>query len=344
MMMPTETARSGDVGPEAGAAPARHRSLPDRRRGLYWVGVLVALAALVGGGIIVFTAWSNESAPESAAVSYFRALARGDAPAALGMGDVPDGVHSYLTSDVLQLSLKVAKIDNVHVLSVDRKGGTARVTVQYQLVSAGSSKLVNDAVETVKRGRTWRLTKTAVPVQVRVEEGQSRLSIGGTPLPSRTVLFFPGALPISVDTSNLELDPVVVHLSSGAPPPLLPKVSATGKLTVARAVAAAVTQCLKAHADMTCPTADDLITVVPGSVRGTVDVADVAAHLNVTLAPNPDGAAGRLQITGSVDVKGSFQVLDFDNQPVRKTGTVRLGINATCYATNPAKIVWMPPL
>jgi hypothetical protein len=210
------------------------------------------------------------------------------------------------------------------------------------VVSASKSLTVTDAVDTVKRGRTWRLTRTAVPVQVRVEEGQSRLSIGGTPLPSRTVLFFPGVLPISVDTPNLELDPVVVHLSSAAPSPLLPKVSAAGKLTVARAVAAAVTQCLKADADMTCPIADDPITVVPGSVRGTVDAAHVADHLDVSLATNPDGAAGMLQITGSVDVNGSFQVLDFDNQPVRKTGTVRLGINATCYATNPAKIVWMP--
>ena len=343
-MMPTETARPGDVGPEAGAAPARHRSLPARRRGLYWVGVLVSLAALVGGGLIVFTAWSNESAPETAAVSYFRALERGDAPAALGLGDVPDGVHSYLTSDVLQHSLKVAKIDNVHVLSVDRSGGKARVTIQYQLISAATSTAVTDAVDTVKRGRSWRLTKTAVPVQVRVDAGRSRMSIGGTAIPNQKVLFFPGALPISLDTPNLELDPVVVHLNGGAPPPLTPKVSAAGKQAVARAVAVAVSQCLKGRADMTCPTADDPITVIPGSVRGTVDAAHLADRLTILLADGADGANGQLAVTGGVDVNGSFQELDFDNQPVRKTGTVQLGIAATCYVNNPAKIVWTPPL
>jgi hypothetical protein len=340
MMMPTETAKHGDLGPEAGAAPARHRSLPSRRRGLYWVGVLVAVAAVVGGGVIVFTAWSNESAPETAAVSYFRALARGDAPAALGLGDVPNGVHSYLTSDVLQLSLKVARIENVHVLSVDRVGGTARVTVQYQLNSPEQSKSITDAVVTAKRGRSWRLTRTAVPVQVRVEAGQSRMSIGGTPLPSRKVLFFPGALPISLDTPNLELDPVVVHLSGGSPPPpLQPKVSAAGKQAVAQGVAAAVTKCLDGNRDMSCPTAHDPINVVPGSVRGTVDVAHVGNDLNIEMAAGPDGL---IQITGGVDVKGSFEKLDFDNQPVRKNGNVRLGINASCYATTPAKIAWAP--
>jgi hypothetical protein len=259
-------------------------------------------------------------------------LARGDAPAALGLGDVPNGVHSYLTSDVLQLSLKVARIENVHVLSVDRVGGTARVTVQYQLNSPEQSKSITDAVVTAKRGRSWRLTRTAVPVQVRVEAGQSRMSIGGTPLPSRKVLFFPGALPISLDTPNLELDPVVVHLSGGSPPPpLQPKVSAAGKQAVAQGVAAAVTKCLDGNRDMSCPTAHDPINVVPGSVRGN--------DLNIEMAAGPDGL---IQITGGVDVKGSFEKLDFDNQPVRKNGNVRLGINASCYATTPAKIAWAP--
>lgn len=343
MTMSTETARPEDVGPEAGAAPARHRSLPSRRRGLYWVGVLVALAALVGGGLIAATTWLNESAPQTAALSYFRALARGDAPAALGLGDVPDGVHSYLTSDVLRLSLKVAKIDNVHVLSVDRSGKTARVTLQYQLTPTGQPPTaVTDAVDTVRRGRSWRLTKTAVPVQVRVGDGASRMSIGGTPVPNKTALFFPGALPVSVDTRNLLFRKVaVVHLNGAAPAPLQLDVSPAGKQAAARAVSAAVSRCLTAQADLACPAADDPITVVPGSVRGAVDTAHLTDHLNIQLGSDADGL---VQITGTVDVNGSFQELDFNNQPVRKTGTVQLGVNATCYATSPGKIVWTSTL
>jgi hypothetical protein len=337
MTMPTETARPGNVGPEAGAAPARHRSLPSRRRGLYWVGVLVALAALVGGGIIVVTAWTSESAPETAALAYFRALERGDAPAALGLGDVPAGVHSYLTSDVLQLSSNVAKIDNVHVLSVDRSGRTAKVTLQYQLIYPGEVVAVTDTVDTVQRGHRWRLTRTAVPVHVRVGAGASRMSVGGTPVPNRTVLFFPGALPISVDTPNLELDRVVVHLNGASPKPLEPRVSSAGTNAVAKAVAAAVNECLRNRADTSCPTADDPITVVPGSVRGTVDAAGVAEHLKIQLDPNPNGL---LRITGTVKVNGSFQILDFDNQPVHKTGPVQLAVSASCYASDPSNIVW----
>jgi len=60
--------------------PARHRSLPSRRRGLFWAGVLAAVAALVVGGIVTIGAWVSESAPATAAVAYFHALVGGTRP------------------------------------------------------------------------------------------------------------------------------------------------------------------------------------------------------------------------------------------------------------------------
>ena len=337
MTIPTEAARP-DLGPEAGATPARHRSLPSRRRGFFWAGVLAALAALVGGAVVTITAWVSESAPQTAAVAYFRALGRGDAAEALGLGDIPPGVRDYLTGDVLRASLKVARISNVRVLSVDRTGDSARVTLQYQLsyAHAAAPVTVADAVLTVRRGRNWRLTRTAVPVQLQIESGGARMSIAGAAVPTTTVLLLPGALPISVDTPNLDVGDLVVHLNGAVPSVVQPKISETGREAIGAAVATAVRACIgRPVASGACPAPTDALAV-PGSIHGTV-VGDLADQLSISVESD---ANGLLAITGTVDVKGSYQRLDFDNLPVPKTGTVALRINAHCYATSPSKVVW----
>ena len=328
--------RPSSVGPEAGTAPARHRSLPSRRRGLFWAGVLVALVAVVGGTLITVTAWTSESAPETTAVAYFQALGRGDAPAALGLGDVPPGVHTYLTREVLQAGLKIARISDVRVLSVTRTGRTARVTLQYQLnYSTGSPATVTDAVTTVRHGRGWRLTRTAVPVRLDAQAAGARMNIAGAPVPTASVLFFPGALPVGLDTPNLEVNQLVVHLNGAVPNIVAPKVSSTGQEVIGSAVGAAVRSCLTGNAAGPCPVPTDP-RVVPGSVRGAV-TGDLADQLSISIQPD---ANGLLAVTGVVDVKGTYKRLDFNNQPVTKTGPVELMINARCYASNPGKLVW----
>ena len=328
--------RPPEVGPEAGAAPARHRSLPQRRRGLFWAGVLAAVAALVVGGIVTVGAWVSESAPATAAVAYFHALGRADAAGALGLGDLPPGVHSYLTSEVLQASQRVARIDDVHVLSVDRSGRTARVTVQYQLNYPDvPPTIVTDSVNTERRGRTWRLTKTAVPVHLRVAAAQARMSIAGSAVPTRTVLLFPGALPITLDTPSLVLSKLVVHLNGAVPSAVQPDVSPAGRRAVGQAVATAVQACISARTTGPCPAPADP-QAIPGSVRGAV-TGDLANQLSVEIE---SGATGALHITGTVNVTGSYQQLDFNNLPEHKTGTVQLSIDASCNVTQPDHIVW----
>jgi len=338
MTIPTGSTRPAAQPPlDAETAPAGHRSPASRRRGRFWVAVLAALAAVVGGGLVTANAWTRESAPNTAAVAYFHALGRGDAAAALALGEVPSGVHTYLTSEVLAASRKIATMSDVHLLSVERTGHTAKVTLQYQLNYAGGPTTVTDSVATVRRGRSWRLTKTAVPVDIQVEAASARMSIAGAPVPSRTVLFFPGALPISLDTPNLELANQVVHLNGAVPHTITPRVSRPGKQAVGAAVAAAVSGCIGGRASGPCPPPDDQ-RVVPGSVRGTV-TGDVADQMRVSVESD---ASGRLRVIGTVDVKGSYQRLDFDNLPVHKTGPVELSIYALCDATDPSKIVWEP--
>jgi hypothetical protein len=322
----------GDVPPEP---PVAQRRRPRHHRGLFWVAVLAALAAVAGGALITATAYLSESAPETTAVSYFDALGRGDAAGALGLGELPAGPRTYLTSQVLDAALSIAKISDVRVLSTVRHGDTAKVTLEYQL----GAQQVSDAVSLVRHGRGWRLTRTAVPVHLRVAAGADRMSVAGARVPTTTVLLFPGALPLALDTPNLDLGaPKVIHLDGGVPPGIQLHVTQIGRQRVSDAVRTALRACLGSRTSRGCPSPADQ-TVVPGSIRGRI-TGDLDNDLPITVGAS---AAGLLSISGNVVVDGTYQKLDFDNLPVRKTGTVELTISAWCYATDPAKIVWGAP-
>jgi hypothetical protein len=317
----------------AEAPPASAQPLPRRRRGLFWVGVLASLVALIGGGLVAVQAWRSESAPETSAVDYFDALARGDAAAALALGDVPAGVRAYLTREVLQASLAIAKISNIHVLAVERSGRIATVTLQYQLDYPNRPITVTDAVRTVRRGRDWRLTETAAPVQLSVVSGDARMSIAGARVPENTVLFFAGALPVRLDTDYLDLGRQVVHLYGTVRSELQPRVTPTGQQAVSAAIAALVTSCARGPASPQCPPPDDpRVRVVPGSLHGKVSNSDL------TITVDKSNANGRLHVTGTVTVSGNYQQFDFENQPVRTSQPLKLRIDALCYAKDPIKL------
>lgn len=312
--------------------PPEQRRQPRRHRGLFWVAVLATLAAVAGGALITATAYVSESEPETAAVAYFHALGRGDAAGALGLGDLPPGPRTYLTHEVLHAALSVATISGVRVLAVVRHGDTAKVTVEYQL----GSRQVSDGVSLVRHGRGWQLTRTAVPVHLHIAAGAGRMTIMGAPVPNTTTLLFPGAVPIALDTPNLDLGTLpVVHLDGAVPQTLEPHVSPVGRQRVSDAVRAAVQACLSGRISSSCP-APVQATVVPGSVRGRL-AGDIARELTIDLDP---GAAGLLDISGNVTVNGTYRRLDFDNQPVRKTGTLELAIRAKCYASVPSRLAW----
>jgi hypothetical protein len=323
------------VGDFPAEPPAHHRRPPrHHRRRLFWFAVLVALAAVAAGALIIASAYVSESEPETVAVAYFHALGRGDAAGALGLGDVPAGSRTYLTSQVLDAALSIAKISDVRVLSATRHGRTAEVTLEYQL----GAQQVSDAVSLVRHGRGWRLTRTAVPVHLQVVAGAGRMSIAGARVPTTTVLLFPGALPVALDTPNLNLGGLhVVHMNGGVgqviEQRLVPEVSLAGQHRVSDAVRAAVQACVSGRASGGCPRPPS--RVVPGSVRGSV-TGNVEKPLPMTVA----GSAGLLKISGHVTVRGSYQQLDFDNQPVRRTEPLKLEINAQCYATDPTRIAW----
>jgi hypothetical protein len=60
--------------------------------------------------------------------------------------------------------------------------------------------------------------------------------------------------------------------------------------------------------------------------------------LDLSVADDP---AGVIDVSaGELKVSGRYTVLDFDNQPVVKRGTLELPLSATVVAQNPAVVVW----
>ncbi len=113
--------------------------LPRRHRGVFWAAVLIALAAAVAGTALALNSYQSATRPDSIVRGYLDAVARGDAPAALGYGAVPSGSTVLLTGAALQAQRSVATMSRLQVLSVQRSGNTARVDVQYALMySAGA--------------------------------------------------------------------------------------------------------------------------------------------------------------------------------------------------------------
>ncbi len=179
---------------------------------MFWLAALIATFALVGGAFVAVSSYLSSAQPGTVAVAYFAALARDDAAQALSYGPLPAGDHAYLTAEVLKAQLAVGAITDIHVLSVttaDRDAGgsaTASVNLSYTIRGPASAPhIATDTVPMIRSGRHWWLAATAVSTKVGLAQAAKRATFAGTAFPSTAVLLFPGALPISFDTPNLEL-------------------------------------------------------------------------------------------------------------------------------------------
>ncbi|PZS20016.1 MAG: hypothetical protein DLM57_02550 [Pseudonocardiales bacterium] len=315
---------------------------PRRHRGLFWAGVLLALSALVGGGLFAYLAYAATAGPDGAVKGYFAALARGNAPAALGFGDPPAGAHQLLTSTVLGAQLEIAPIRHVDIVATKQTGDTATVSVRYELGFVDGSRQVSDDVKVVRRDGTWRLTRTAATTRLRLLGARDRATILGAVVSDEPLLVFPGAVPITFDTPYLRLDAESssVKLSTPAESHLTAQVTAAGRSVVGAAVLAALRGCLAggAHADPRCPL--PAARAVPGSLRGSVTAAEVRRSATFGVAASSTGV---ITVWGHITLSASYAALDFSNQPVAKHGVVTLALTASTYAKDPVTIGWTQP-
>ena len=310
------------------------------RRTTFWVAVCAAGVLTLAGTVVAVAGYFTSTGPGRVVRDYFAALSRGDARAALGYGALPDGPRELLTGPVLRAQQQVGRIGPVSVIAIDQDHDTASVSVHYAITFAGDTtpNVVDDQVRMIKHGRSWRLTETAVPVDLTLKSAQRRASVAGAVIPTGRPLVFPGAVPIAFDAPALQLAglPGRVVRFAHPTPPLEVTVSAVGQQMVHDAVTAALRKCLgSAHPDPLCPMPTGG-RAVPGTVRGDID--EEIPELTVTVAPDADG---RIEVTGKVPVTGSYTVLTFENQPASEPlKREKLVIRAHASARTPTDIVW----
>jgi hypothetical protein len=308
------------------------------RRWFYWLGMLCALALLVGGGVVAVRGYARTSGAAGVVRGYFGALARADAADALAFGDIPAGPHTLLTGIVLREQHRIAPLQNVAVTALRRSGNSARAEVTYTLAFAGHPVPVRGTVRLHRAGHGWRLDRVAVATALDATTARERQTIVGAAIPAGSTLLFPGALPIRADSSYLQLDPDHDYVGFDSPPVtnVYIEVSAAGR----RAATAAVTQKLRgcltagtAPADATCPLPNE--RYVPGSINGTLDgdLHDVTVELG-------NDPVGTLRIHARATVSGTYDRLDFRNQRVAGHGRVNLNLSAAAYALSPMTVRW----
>jgi hypothetical protein len=305
---------------------------------LFWTAFTVALGIAVAGGAIAFVGYRDVLSPAGTVRAYFDALRRGDAAAALGFGDLPSGSRALLTSQVLHAQQRVGSMSDVKIEHSTHAGDAAEVEVGYVLDVSGTRAQVDDSVSLHKAHGGWRMDRVADPTQLLLSGATDRAEILGAVVPTDTTLVFPGVLPISFDTANLQLDAgsAIVHLDhdGGMSIGVLP--SSAGRAAAQSAVVTALRSCLGGgtNADPRCPLPSS--RAVPESMRGSTS-GDVAGGLHVDVGSDP---AGLFEVTGTAAVLGHYAALDANNVSYDVRGRYRVSVDALTYAYPPLQVLW----
>jgi hypothetical protein len=300
-------------------------------RAAYLTAFGACLIALIGGGLLAWRSYPEPMSPQQVARAYFAALARSDAPGALGLGSVPPGPHQFLTSAVLRRQERIAPMRGVAINDVVRNGARAHVAYRYVLGFAGGDQIYTGTLGLEHTASGWRLTRAAVPTQLVLSRAVDRLTFAGIGFPSRRTLLFPGALPARFDNPYLRLDPATAAVApaTGARMFVTVEPTAFAKARLLDGLRHAIDRCNRAvRPQPACPQAST--AVVPGSLRG-----QLLRPLSGGITFGVSGAAGELTMTGSVTFVGRYSELGHDNVERQRTGRLLLPVSAAAYPVSP---------
>lgn len=309
------------------------------RRALYWAAVLVGVALVTSGAVVAAIGYTTTVDPAGIVRGYFAALQRGDAAAALAYGSVPPGRRGMLTGNVLAEQQRIAPIRDLAVLQTHRHGEVATVDVKYTLAFPDADVAFSAHVGLHKESGDWRLNRVAVRTTLDAHGAVQRMTVLGAQVPAGPALFFPGALPITLDTPYLELAPFLDSVSFDSTPvtSVALHVTEAGRAAMLRAVSTKLRACLTDSADPTCPLPDE--RYLPDSLRGVVK-----GPLRATfVALDETEPIGTLDFHGTAVVAGTWHRLAFTNVAVNGHGRVELDLHARAYAVAPLQLRWSPP-
>jgi hypothetical protein len=300
-------------------------------RAAYWTAFGACLIALVGGSVLAWRSYPEPMSPQQVARAYFAALARADAPKALGLGTVPPGPHEFLTSAVLREQDRIAPVHGIAVNGVMRHGARAQVAYRYVLGFAGGDQIYTGTLGLEHTASGWRLARAAVPTELVLSDAVDRVTFAGTAFPSRHTLLFPGALPARFDNPYLRLDPATAAVAPTTGARIFVTVEPTplARTRLLDGLDRTISRCNHAlRPQPACPKAST--TVVPGSLRG-----HLVQPLSAAITFGVSGATGQLTMRGSVTFAGRYSELGRDNVERQRTGRLLLPVSAAAYPVPP---------
>lgn len=178
--------------PPVAPAPAAPGPPPRSHRAVWLVVLAVVLAAVLAAALTVAYTGSGGGSvakPDDVVRGYLRALADGDAAAALRLGPAP-GRAPLLTDSVLRRQQQLAPIRDVRVLASSVHGGTAEVRAAYRF-----GRRRADQTFALNRAGHWQLQATALSIDVSTLSRIPEPTVFGVPIGAATTIqVFPGPL------------------------------------------------------------------------------------------------------------------------------------------------------
>jgi hypothetical protein len=162
-------------------------------------GVLgLAFALVIGAGVYRLIDQVTNTAT-GVVRGYLQALAQGNSARALSFAESPPDDTSLLTDEVLAASNQRMPLTDIEVSDPDRTG---TVAVTYRR----GGELVNTAFVTVEEGSKWRMRTVAAEVDLQASYPGFALIVNGVPVPSRSIVVFPGSYQVRIDSEYLQVD------------------------------------------------------------------------------------------------------------------------------------------
>lgn len=258
---------------------------PKSRKPLYLIlGAVGTVVVLVVAAVLLFggSSDSGASSPSDAVREYFEALARGDAQAALALGESQPPDTTFLTDDILKKQIELSPITNIKTLG-ETPGANGAVMVAVSVDMGG--KTSSDKIPASKVDGGWKVPHAAMTMDLGRNRGIVKpelfdvVTIFGEPAPkSGTAYVFPGPVELGSSNPNISVTSrefsipglMQIYLGLSQQSPEF-GISDSGKKAITDAIMTKVTECTKSRqlAPPDCPVGTEVSGLIDGTAQWT---------------------------------------------------------------------------